>query len=710
MLNDELVKLIYNKNNFIKILILCILAYIIYLLYYKFNKINEGFVVTTPSSALFTSTGSVQQGVIGNTEFWTVPPGVTSAKFTVIGGKGSDFEAYPSKNFGGRGAKITLTTTVIPGDRYAIGVANDNSESRSLFQIDATTLRLSRNTLTGPGMIEPYKNTVSSQNAGTNPYENGFFNGGRATIVESGGGGAATTVFLMSAGSQSLALSEGAIPIVIAGGGGGAGYELPNKGGDAGTKLNNEGSDTYNMGNTFDYKNKNSAGGNSYEKLDINGRNPYPTNQDGSFEGFSGGGGGGGGGAIGGNGGGGGGGGGSSGSSYCLHNDSRRTITPSAATDVPSVLIEWEGPPTTTQAPTTTKLPTTSQPQTTSNIPSSTQLPTPLGDTGAGGTGGPNVNNNSISGQQLNNIGKSGGAGGGSNGGMMGGNNSSGGAGGSYVNPEYSGSYSFATNNNGMTSVLIDWTTPKYIYKGCYNDKTSHALPRKINSNVKVESVDECYELAKINYDVFGLQNGGECWAGNKATDDYTKYGYSTLASCNILGNRLTNQVYEVYKAPTTTKANVFATSPNYNYKGCYNDEINNPALPEYYDTPATSVDDCYNMMKDDINYDVFALQYGGECWAGNKTTDSYDKYGKLDGGCDNILGNIKKNQVYEVIRKPTTTQAPTTTKPQRTRRATATATATTAPLITISETEILPEIATNLIDSQQILNNVKKL
>ena len=115
-------------------------------------------------------------------------------------------------------------------------------------------------------------------------------------------------------------------------------------------------------------------------------------------------------------------------------------------------------------------------------------------------------------------------------------------------------------------------------------------------------------------------------------------------------------------------------------------------------------------MMKDDINYDVFALQYGGECWAGNKTTDSYDKYGKLDGGCDNILGNIKKNQVYEVIRKPTTTQAPTTTKPQRTRRATATATATTAPLITISETEILPEIATNLIDSQQILNNVKKL
>ena len=324
----------------------------------------------------------------------------------------------------------------------------------------------------------------------------------------------------------------------------------------------------------------------------------------------------------------------------------------------------------------------------------------------AGGPGGPNIEPNSISGQQLINTQNSGGAGGGSNGGKMGGKNSSGGAGGSYVNPQYSGNYSFATNDDGITSVLIDWSTPKYYYKGCYKDKTMHALPRKISNNVKVESVDECYELARFNYDVFGLQNGGECWAGNLAKDDYTKYGYSDLAKCDILGNRLTNQVYEIYKAPTTTKANEFATSENYKYKGCYTDKLDDPALPQYYDTPAKSVDDCYNMMKDDNKYDIFALQYGGECWAGNKTKDSYQKYGKVDGNCDNILGNLKKNQVYEIIRKPTTTKTPTTTKPQRTRRAPA----TTVPLITISETEILPEIAANLIDSQQILNNIKKL
>ena len=50
MLNSKILKLIYNKNNFIKLLIICILSFIIYLLYNRINninKINEGFVITT---------------------------------------------------------------------------------------------------------------------------------------------------------------------------------------------------------------------------------------------------------------------------------------------------------------------------------------------------------------------------------------------------------------------------------------------------------------------------------------------------------------------------------------------------------------------------------------------------------------------------------------------------------------------------------------
>jgi hypothetical protein len=130
------------------------------------------------------------------------------------------------------------------------------------------------------------------------------------------------------------------------------------------------------------------------------------------------------------------------------------------------------------------------------------------------------------------------------------------------------------------------------------------------------------------------------------------------------------------------------------------------PALPQYYDRPAKSVDECYNMMKDDYDYNIFALQFGGECWAGNKSTDSYQKYGQINSNCSNILGGVSQNQVYEIIRQPTTTRAPTTTKAPRTTRPPK----TTIPLNTMNANENIPEIAVNLVNSQQILNKIKNL
>ena len=71
----------------------------------------------------------------------------------------------------------------------------------------------------------------------------------------------------------------------------------------------------------------------------------------------------------------------------------------------------------------------------------------------------------------------------------------------------------------------------------------------------------------------------------------------------------------------------------------------------------------------------------------------------------DYILGNVEKNQVYEVIRLPTTTKAHTTTKAQR---QSIPLTTTLPPMSTVYEDEYFPEIVTNLVNSQQILNNIK--
>ena len=76
MINSKILKLIYNKNNFIKFLIVCTLAYIIYLLYNKFYKINEDF--------LSNHTNSPDTYAAGFTDVLIVPPGVTSATTTQI--------------------------------------------------------------------------------------------------------------------------------------------------------------------------------------------------------------------------------------------------------------------------------------------------------------------------------------------------------------------------------------------------------------------------------------------------------------------------------------------------------------------------------------------------------------------------------------------------------------------------------------------------
>ena len=44
---SKILKIIYNKNNLIKFIIICILAYIIYFLYYRINRINEGFDISS---------------------------------------------------------------------------------------------------------------------------------------------------------------------------------------------------------------------------------------------------------------------------------------------------------------------------------------------------------------------------------------------------------------------------------------------------------------------------------------------------------------------------------------------------------------------------------------------------------------------------------------------------------------------------------------
>ena len=116
-------------------------------------------------------------------------------------------------------------------------------------------------------------------------------------------------------------------------------------------------------------------------------------------------------------------------------------------------------------------------------------------------------------------------------------------------------------------------TSPNYIYMGCYADNSPpNQLIPNILSNPRlgtnfVSSVDECYNLAQSengrkgsNYNVFGLQLGGYCYASN---DTINNPKYSTIGNgqdCgNILGGLKSNQVYSINNPVTTSPV---TTSP----------------------------------------------------------------------------------------------------------------------------------------------------
>jgi len=102
-------------------------------------------------------------------------------------------------------------------------------------------------------------------------------------------------------------------------------------------------------------------------------------------------------------------------------------------------------------------------------------------------------------------------------------------------------------NTNKKTNEKFDAgaTGAKFLYKACFIDNAERVLPN--TPNKVVTTADECYKFAATNdYDVFGLQAGGQCWAGNRNINQYDKYGITDCA--NALGDRWSNQIYIIPK------------------------------------------------------------------------------------------------------------------------------------------------------------------
>ena len=166
-----------------------------------------------------------------------------------------------------------------------------------------------------------------------------------------------------------------------------------------------------------------------------------------------------------------------------------------------------------------------------------------------------------------------GGGGGGVNGGGMGGYYSSGGAGGSYVNSTLvigplKGYFFIDTTGLPSVTIVYDAPPPYIQYLGCYKETGARAIFNKLGN---VNKKEECSILAKNNnYNIFGLQNSGECWAGS--TPEFWKYGVENPANCPVNGGPWSNQVYSLtdLKTPLIYRVKEYSN----NTDGYYNEII----------------------------------------------------------------------------------------------------------------------------------------
>ena len=85
-------------------------------------------------------------------------------------------------------------------------------------------------------------------------------------------------------------------------------------------------------------------------------------------------------------------------------------------------------------------------------------------------------------------------------------------------------------------------------------------------------------------------------------------------------------------------------------YIGCFEDKPER-ALPNYK-PDKHGRDKCLAFAAEN-KYEIFALQYNGECWVDDAKINNYDKYGKFpDENCNSGVGGGYANAVYKILCK----------------------------------------------------------
>lgn len=193
-------------------------------------------------------------------------------------------------------------------------------------------------------------------------------------------------------------------------------------------------------------------------------------------------------------------------------------------------------------------------------------------------------------------------------------------------------------NNASMVYSSYMATPPEsiydYSYKGCWaatGDPSNNPLPVHIPGEYNMTTC--VYEGVKQGYKTVALQNGNQCWAGNKS--EYFKDNYKSIGpadttgdpyACDISGpGPNTAVVYSIINEP------VIPNLGGYRYGGCWKDQDSSPSLPNSIGDGGLSLEDCIASASL-YGYNSIAYKKGGKCYTANQGIDgiNYKKGGEI--------------------------------------------------------------------------------
>ena len=102
--------------------------------------------------------------------------------------------------------------------------------------------------------------------------------------------------------------------------------------------------------------------------------------------------------------------------------------------------------------------------------------------------------------------------------------------------------------NNAMSMCTLG-----YIRVGCFGDTSDRAIPTLEGTDsrldgsytARTDAIEKCAEVTdSLGYNMFAVQNGGQCFSSSTAATTFGKYGVSSACKADGEGGPWANEVY----------------------------------------------------------------------------------------------------------------------------------------------------------------------